>query len=83
MRLSIKGLALSSGVLWSCSMFVAGLANLIHPGYALSFLNVVDSIYPGYHAGQGFVSVLVGTGYAFIDGLIGGAVGAWLYNCFS
>ena len=83
MRLSVKGFASAIALVWGGGVFVAALANYFRAGYALSFLNVVDSIYPGYHAGTGLASVWIGTGYALLDGAIGGALVAWLYNRFS
>lgn len=41
------------------------------------------SAYPGYHATRSIAEVIVGTLYEFVDGLIGGAVFAWLYNQFA
>jgi CBS domain-containing protein len=41
---------------------------------------VCASIYPGYHPGTGMGSVATGTLYALVDGAVGGAILAWLYN---
>lgn len=83
MRLSVKGLALAIGLLWAGCIFFVGIVNLIAPSYGASFLQAISSIYPGYHNSRHFLDVLVGTGYAFVDGGIGGAVIAWLYNVFA
>ena len=80
MRLSIKSLTITAAILWGGAVLLAGIANLIWPSYAAAFLQVVDSIYPGYHAGQGFGSVIVGTLYAIVDGAIGGLLFGWIYN---
>lgn len=80
MQLSIKGLALTAGILWGLSYLLVGIANLIWPSYGEAFLNLGASIYPGYHGPAGFGSVIVVTLYALVDGLVGGAVFAWLYN---
>jgi len=79
MRLSVKSLALSVGILWGGTVFLVGIVNLIWPGYGNAMLELASSIYPGYHIG-GFGSVIVGALYAFLDGAIGGAILAWLYN---
>jgi len=79
MRLSVKALALSFGVLWGAAVFLVGIAHLIWPGYGTAMLELAASVYPGYSVG-GFVSVVVGTLYALVDGAIAGAVFAWLYN---
>jgi hypothetical protein len=47
------------------------------------FLRTVASVYPGYHATRSIAEVIVGTLYGTVDGLIGGAIFAWLYNEFA
>jgi len=80
MKLSVKGIALTSAILWGGCILLTGTLNRIWPSYGLTCLQVVDSIYPGYHAGSGFINVLVGTLYGLLDGAIGGFLFAWLYN---
>jgi hypothetical protein len=82
-KLSIKGLALASGILWGVAMLGMGLANLIWSGYGQQFLQTIASVYFGYHATRSIAEVFVGTLYGFVDGLIAGAVFAWLYNQFA
>ncbi len=79
MRLSVKALALSFGIIWAAAVFLVGIANLIWPSYGTTFLQFAASVYPGYEVG-GFGSVIVGTLYALLDGLVAGAILAWLYN---
>ncbi len=84
MKLSIKGLALASAILWGVAMLGTGLANLGWSNYGQQFLQTMASVYPGYHATTRSVAeVIVGTLYGFVDGLIAGAVFAWLYNQFA
>jgi len=83
MKLSIKSLALASGILWGVAMLGMGLANLIWANYGQLFLQMMASAYPGYHATRSIAEVIVGTLYGFVDGLIAGAVFAWLYNQFA
>ncbi len=80
MTFSIKGLALTVGILWGASCFLTGLANLIWPSYGDAFLTMVASVYPGYGGPGGFGSVIVVTLYALVDGAVAGTVFAWLYN---
>ena len=82
MKFSVKGLALASGILWGVAMLGMGLANLIWANYGRQFLQTMASAYPGYHATRSVAEVIVGTLYGFVDGLIAGAVFAWLYNQF-
>ncbi|MGO9085906.1 MAG: hypothetical protein ACLQBK_11820 [Candidatus Sulfotelmatobacter sp.] len=83
MKFSIKGLALASAILWGFAMLGMGLANLIWSGYGQQFLQIMASVYFGYHATRSIAGVIVGTLYGFVDGLIAGAVFAWLYNQFA
>jgi TRAP-type mannitol/chloroaromatic compound transport system permease large subunit len=83
MKLSVKGLALASGIVWGWAMLGTGLANLIWAGYGQQFLQTMSSVYPGYHATRSIAEVIVGTLYGAVDGLIAGAVFAWLYNQFA
>jgi hypothetical protein len=83
MRLSVKGLALAMGIIWAGGVLLVGLVNLVAPSYGAGFLQAISSIYPGYHNSRHFLDVLVGTGYAVVDGGIGGAIFAWLYNCLA
>jgi len=83
MRLSIKGLALTAGILWGAAMFAVAMVNLVWPTYGTTFLEVMASVYPGYSGDRHVGQVMIGTGYALIDGGITGALVAWLYNRFS
>jgi hypothetical protein len=80
MRLNVKALALTGGILWALAIFLPGLGNLIWSGYGESFLKVMASVYPGYHANGLFVDLIVGTLYAFVDGIVCGWIFGWLYN---
>lgn len=82
MRLHVQGLAVSAAILAGGTVFVVGVARLVWPDYGLGVLQLAASIYPGYEVG-GFGSVIVGSLYAALDGAIGGALLAWLYNRFS
>ena len=80
MRLDAKAIAVTSGILWGACVLIVGIANMIWPNYGQAFLQLCASIYPGYHPGTGTGSVVIGAIYAFVDGLIGGAIFGWLYN---
>jgi len=65
-----------------CVLFV-GVLNLASPSYGGEFLEVVSSVYPGFHYTRTFLDVLVGTGYGIVDGAICGFLLAWLFNLFA
>lgn len=83
MKLSVRALTLTAGLLWGSAVFLVALANLAWPDYGRAFLEVIASIYPGVHPGSGVTSVLMATIYALADGAIAGAVFGWIYNWLS
>jgi hypothetical protein len=83
MKLNLKAFALTAGILWGAAMFLTGLANLIWSGYGVAFLQLMASLYPGYHADGTFVDLIVGVLYALVDGAVAGFVFGWLYNVFA
>jgi hypothetical protein len=80
MKLSLKGVAIAGGVLWGGAILLMGLINLASPTYGLSFLTMVASVYPGFHVSRTVGDVLIGTGYALVDGSLAGLLFGWLYN---
>jgi len=80
MKLSIKGLALTMGLLWAGTMLTVGAGYTLTGSYGRVFLDLCASLYPGYQVAQSWSSVIVGTLYGLCDGAIGGVVFAWLYN---
>lgn len=85
MKFSIRSrsLALASVILWGLAMLGMSLANLIWGNYGQQFLQTMSSVYPGYYATRSIAEVIVGTLHGAVDGLIAGAVFAWLYNQFA
>ena len=80
MKLDVKAMAFTIGLVWGAAMLLAGVAYVISDGYAEAFLDVMASVYPGYDGTSNFGDVIVGTLYGLVDGAVGGAVVAWLYN---
>ena len=83
MRLNVKALALTLGFFCGLAMLIVASANQVWPTYGRALLDVVASVYPGYQPSAGIGSVIVGTLYAFVDGAVGGALFAWLYNALA
>ena len=71
------------GLVWGGALLLVGVANVFAGGYGQAFLDVMASVYPGYHAAGTLGDAIVGGLYALVDGGIGGAVMAWLYNLLS
>jgi hypothetical protein len=83
MGLNVKAVALASAIVWGLLMLAIGLANMTWPQYGGSFLRVMASIYPGYIHDGSLYQVMIGSTYAAVDALIGGAIFAWIYNLFA
>jgi len=79
-KLSVKGLALSIGILWAIGIFLMGIAATVS-GWGDSLVNLISSLYIGYSAS--LAGSIIGAIWALIDGLICGALIAWLYNRFA
>jgi hypothetical protein len=85
MRLSVRGLALAAGLLWGGSILGVGLLAAwwgVREGsyYGQDFLLMVASLYPGFRGVPEYGDALTGGAYGLLDGLIAGALFAWLYN---
>ena len=76
-KLSVKGLALAGGVLWSFYTLLIGLAAWLF-NWGTGLVSVMASLYIGFS--PTLAGSLIGAAWAFIDGVIGGAVIAWVYN---
>ncbi len=48
MKLDTKAFTLTVAIVWGGAVLMAGITNLIWNGYAVAFLALVASIYPGY-----------------------------------
>lgn len=83
MRINVIALSVTAALFWGVAIIIVASANLFWPSYGVFFLELVASIYPGYHPGTGFGSIITGAFYGLVDGAIGGAVFGWLYNFLS
>ena len=77
MKLNIKAFALTCGILWALTMLLMTVFMVLRNDMC-SFMDNFSSIYYGYTVS--WSGAVIGTVWGFIDGLIGGAVFAWLYN---
>ena len=80
MKLNVHALSLAAGIFTAASILIVGILNLVWPGYGGSFLKMMASIYPGYHAAGTIGDLIVGAVYGLVDGLVFGLVFGWLYN---
>ena len=80
MKLGVTTLGMTAAIIWGGAILIVSLTNLVWPNYGVAFLDVVSSVYPGYQAGTGFGSVIIGTLYPLVDAAIGGRLFACVYN---
>lgn len=80
MKLDVKALAITGMIVWGGTVLAVGLVHAVMPPHGAEFLQWVSIFYPGYEGPGGFVSILVVTLYAALDGLVTGAIVAWIYN---
>jgi len=77
MRLDVKAFALTCGILWGLGLFVLTWWLIAFEG-ATGETTLIGRLHRGYTITP--AGSLIGLAWAFFDGLIGGALFAWLYN---
>lgn len=78
MTLNVRALAFAAAIVWSAGVFLAGIFATF--GWGVAAVQAIGSFYIGY--GPTLLGAVIGAIWAFIDGFVGGAVIAWLYNRF-
>jgi len=78
MKLNIKALALAGGFWWGIGLFFCTWWLIFLEGSS-GDITLIGRVYPGYSISP--LGSLIGLAYGFVDGAIGGAILAWLYNC--
>jgi len=78
MRLNVKAMALTAAILWGLGLFaITWWLIILGHGDVKIFFN---RVYPGYQVTP--LGSLIGLVWAFVDGLVCGAIFAWVYNVF-
>jgi len=77
MKLNIKAFALSCGIIWGLGLFCFTWWIIAFDG-ASGEPTLIGRLYRGYAISP--IGSLIGLVWAFFDGLIAGAIFAWLYN---
>ena len=83
MRINVIALSVTAGLFCGAAILIVAFAHSIWPSYGGAFLELAASIYSGYDPGPGIGSIIIGTLYGLVDGVIAGAVFGWLYNFLS
>lgn len=77
MKLNIKAFALACGILCGVGLFLLTWW-LIVTGGSTGEKTLIGRVYLGFCISP--LGSIIGLVWAFVDGLIGGAIFAWLYN---
>ena len=77
MKLDVKAFALTYAIVWGGGLFLATWWIIALDGSS-DAPTVLSSLYRGYSISP--VGSLIGLVWATVDGLVGGAIIAWLYN---
>jgi hypothetical protein len=80
MKLNVKSFALCVGLFWGFGLLFITWWIILFEGTS-GAITLIGKIYRGYSIS--FAGSLIGFIWAFIDGMIGGALFAWLYNVIS
>ncbi|MCK5879928.1 MAG: bacteriophage holin [Holophagae bacterium] len=80
MKLNVKAFALTSALVWGLALFCLTWWIIFFDG-ASDGATAIGRVYRGYTITP--IGSLIGLVWALVDGLIGGAVFAWLYNRFA
>ena len=80
MKLDVKAFALTCSIVWGVGLFAATWWIMLFDGPSDS-PTLIGSLYRGYSVTP--VGSFIGLIWALVDGLIGGAIFAWLYNWFA
>jgi len=80
MKLNVKAFAIASGLFWAFGLLFLTWWIMLFEG-ATGDITIIGKIYRGYSIS--FTGSLIGFVWALLDGFIGGAILAWLYNSFT
>ena len=80
MKLNIKAFALTFALWWGFGLFFITWWIMAFEG-ATGEVTLIGHLYRGYNISP--MGSIIGLLWAFFDGLIGGAIFAWLYNVLS
>ena len=80
MKLNVKAFALTCGIFWGIGLFLLTWWIIAFNGATVE-PTLIGRVYRGYTVSP--AGSFIGFAWALVDGLIGGAVFAWLYNLIS
>jgi hypothetical protein len=80
MKLNVKAFALTCGIVWGIGLFILTWWIIVFDG-STGEVTLIGRMYRGYTVSP--AGSIIGFVWALFDGLVGGAIFAWLYNLIS
>ena len=77
MKLNVWAFAVACAILWGLGVFLVTLWIILFEGET-GQVSVLGHVYRGYNIS--IAGAFIGLVWAVVDGLIGGAIFAWIYN---
>ncbi len=77
MKLNVRAFSLSAGLFWGCGLFLLTWWIILFDGIT-GEPTIIARLYRGYSISP--AGSIIGMAWACVDGLICGAIFAWLYN---
>ena len=77
MKLNVKAFALSCGLVWGLGLFLLTWWIMAFEG-STKEITFIGQVYRGFNISP--LGSVIGLIWALVDGTIGGAIFAWLYN---
>ena len=77
MKLNVKAFSLAFGLIWGLGLFCLTWWIIAFDG-ATGETTIIGQVYRGFNISP--MGSLIGLVWAFVDGAVGGAIFAWLYN---
>lgn len=81
MKLKVCAFALACGLVWGFGLFFITCWIILVGKAQPDIIPFLGRVYLGYRMTP--LGSVIGLVWAFVDGLIGGAIFAWLYNVFA
>ena len=80
MKLDVKAFAITCALIWGLGLFALTWWIIAFDG-ATGEVTLIGRLYRGYSISP--AGSLIGLVWALLDGLVGGAIFAWVYNRFA
>lgn len=77
MKLNVRAFSIGCGLVWGIGLFLITWWIILFDG-ASAEPTIIGQVYRGYRISP--AGSLIGLAWALVDGCIGGAIFAWIYN---